>query len=162
MAANDFAWYSSTTGIASRVSYPATAAQTFEAGEPVTLIAAGTLSECLDDPADVAGIATHNTTDVLGVDKGVGYPVTVEKGGPDQTFKTNNFATDGAGTAAVPTIANIGDLAGFDLSGGVWTLDTGQDNLICEVVGVLDKDGRPMGHTSIAVGAGAIVLFRLI
>ena len=31
-----------------------------------------------------------------------------------------------------------------------------------EVTGVLDVDGRPMGHTSLAVGAGAIVLFRFI
>lgn len=142
--------------------YPVTASQTFRAGEPVTLVGAGTLSEAGDDPPSVAGIAAHRSTDRDGTDFGAGFLVTVYKGGPDQTFRTTSFATDGAGTQVAPALTSIGDLAGLTLLAGVWSLDTGATNTICEVTGVLDSNGRNLSDPNLLSGTGSIVLFRFI
>ena len=144
------------------VAYPVTASQTFRVGEPVTVVAAGTLSEAADDPTDIAGIAAHRSTDRAGVDFGVGFQVTIYRGGPDQVFRTTSFATDGAGTQATPTLANIGDLAGLTLAAGVWSLDTGAANGLCEVTGILDSNGRNLSDPNLLSGTGSIVLFRFI
>ena len=162
MSRQDILHFSSPDGVTGLRAYPVTASQTFQQGEPVVVIAAGTLSECADDPSSVTGIAAHRSTDVNGTDLGVGTPITVYTAGPNDTFKTNNFATDGAGTAAVPTLTNVGELAGLDLSSGVWTLDTDQNNLICEIVGVRDAAGNDLSNPNVLPGAGLWVLFKFL
>ena len=163
MSARDFAFYTSTTGSQNSMARPITASQSFLEGEPVTVVAAGTLSECLTDPADVAGIAAMRSTDVDGTAHPVGTLITLHAGAADQIFKTTSITSDGAGaTTLVPTLANIGDLAGFALTGGVWSLDTGTNNLLCEITGVLDRDGRNLSDPNLLPGAGSIVLFRFV
>ncbi len=141
--------------------FPVTASQTFLAGEPVTLVAAGTLSEASDDPAAITGIAAHRATDRANASFPVGQRITVY-GIANTVFKTKNFATAGAGAAVVPTLANIGDLAGLTLSGGAWSLDTGTNNLIAEVTGILDAKGFSLSDPNLSVGVGVTVLFKLI
>jgi hypothetical protein len=142
--------------------FPVTANQTFQAGEPVVLLGTGTLSEAVDDPASVAGIAAHQSTTRTGASFPVGQYVTVYNI-KDTIFKTKNFATDGGGTAAVPTVANIADAAGLDFTDGTnWFLDTGQNNLICEVTGVLDISGFSLSDPNVLPGAGVTVLFRFV
>lgn len=146
-----------------RIAFPVTAGQTFLAGEPVAVSAAGTLSEAGDDPSTISGIACHRTpTNLIGGSAGVGSRVTVYRISKDQVYKTKNFATDGAGTAVVPALTNIGDQAGLTLASGVWSVDTGTANLLVEVVGVRDIDGRDLADPNILPGAGHWVLFRFI
>ena len=162
MARQDILHYSANNGVPEMRAFPVTAGQSFQQGEPVVVVAAGTLSECADDPPSVDGIAAHRSTDVDGTDLGVGTPITVYGIAPGQTFKTKNFATDGAGTTTAPALTNVGDLAGFDLSGGNWFLDTGQNNLITQIVGVRDAAGNDLGNPNVLPGAGVWVLFQFI
>ncbi len=144
---------------------PATAGQAFLVGEPVEVVVAGTLTEATTDPTEgqIVGIAAHRTTDVDGTDFGVGFQVTIYQTHPDQIFKTTSFTSDGAGaTAAVPTLANVGDGAGLALTGGVWSLDTGTNNCPCEITGVLDSRGNNLSDVNLFNGTGSIVLFRFI
>ena len=163
MSDRDFSWYSSTTGTPSMAAYPSAGGETFRVGEPTTIHnTSGQLVEAGTDPPDVAGIAAHRSTDRDGTSFGSGFLVTVYKGGPDQTFRTTKFATDGAGTAAVPVIANIGKIAGFIVVAGSWFLDLGAGNGICEVTGILDSNGRNLSDPNLLSGTGSIVLFRFI
>ncbi len=163
MSDRDFAWYSSSDGRPAITARPVTASQSFRVGEPVEVVAAGTLSESTSDPASVTGIAAHRSTNQNGTDFGAGFLVTIYQTSSNQIFKTTSFTSDGAGaTAAVPTAANVGDLAGLALTGGVWSLDTGTGNLICEITGVLDSNGRNLGDPNLLPGTGSIVLFRFI
>ncbi len=159
MSKQDFRHYQSPNGITDLHAYPVTASETFLAGEPVVVAAAGTLGECADDPSVIAGMAAHGSLDVDNADLGVGSPVTVYGFTPGQVFITRRFATDGAGTAATPALTNVGDLAGFDLSSGVWTLDTGQGNLLARIVGVQDISGNNLGDPNVLPGTGVWVLF---
>ena len=144
--------------------FPVAASQSFQAGEPVVVQAAGTLIEAATDPSTIDGIAAHRSTDVDGTDLGVGQRVTVYEVGPRQTFRTNSITSDGAGaTALVPTLANIGDFAGLALTGGgVWSLDTGANNLLCKIVGVLDRDGRDLSDPNLLPGTGVTALFTFV
>lgn len=162
MADRDLEWYSSNTGGPDMRAGPVTAAQAFRTGEPVVGIAAGTLSEAGDDPSAITGIAAHRTTDVDGTDLGVGHPVTYYGTGPEQVFKTTNFATAGAGVAVTPSLTDIWDLAGLTLASGVWSLDTGTNNLIAEIIGVLDNKGVNLADPNLLPGTGSVVLFRFI
>ncbi len=162
MAVQDLQHFSAPNGDTDMKSFPVTASQTFVMGEPVVVVAAGTLSECADDPPAVDGIAAHKSTDVKGNSLGTTFPITVYGTRPDQIFKTQNFATDGSGTAATPTLANVGDLAGLDFSGGTWSLDTGQDNLLCKIDGVRDAAGNNLGDPRVLPGTGVWVLFHFI
>lgn len=159
MADQDIRHFRAPNGAIDMQSFPVTATQTFRQGEPVVVIAAGTLSECADDPAVVSGIAAHRSTDAGGTDLGVGTQVSVYRSSPGQVFITRRFATDGAGTATAPALTNVGDLAGLDFSGGIWTLDTGQDNLICRIEGVQDIAGNNLGDPNVLPGTGLWVLF---
>jgi hypothetical protein len=146
-----------------RVAFPVAAGQTFLAGEPVVLQAAGTLIEATDDPSAIDGIACHRTpTDLNGNPAGVGSRVTVYRISKDQVYKTKNFATDGAGTAVVPALTNVGDQAGLTLASGVWSVDIGTGNLLVQIVGVRDIDGRDLADPNVLAGAGLWVLFRFI
>lgn len=161
--------------------YRLNASETFTIGEPVSVNADGELTEAADDPAaeDVIGIAassgdTVGTTDTIGIYRkrrgmfapGVSpnLPVTgdqipvweVSKG---HTFIANVFATDGAGTAATPAAANIGDRAGLTLTAGVWSLDTGCTNITARIVDVLDANGVSLQEQG---GTGVYVLFKFV
>lgn len=162
MSRQDILHFSSPDGVTGLRAYPVTASQSFQQGEPVVVGAAGTLGECADDPASVTGIAAHRSTDVNGTDLGVGSQITVYTAGPNDTFKTRRFATDGSGTAATPTLTNVGEFAGLDFSGGVWTLDTLKNNLICEITGVRDSAGNNLSDPNILPGAGLWVLFKFL
>ncbi len=162
MAEQDFRHYQAPDGVVDMRSFPVTAGESFRAGEPVVVAAAGTLGECADDPASVDGIAAHRSVDHDGVDLGVGTPITVYGTSPSQVFISRRFATDGDGTAASPALTNVGDLAGFDLNAGVWTVDIGQNNLIVKIVGVQDANGRDLGNPNILPGTGVWVLFSFI
>jgi hypothetical protein len=161
--------------------YRLNASETFVLGELVSVNADGELTESADDPAaeDVIGVAaasgdTVGTTDAMGAyRKRVGLfapgispnlPVTGDMvpvwevfGG--HTFIAQVFATDGAGTAATPALANIGDRAGFSLTAGVWSLDTGTANFSARVVDVLDVNGRSIQESGLT---GANALFRFV
>ncbi len=162
MSERDINWYRSNTGGPDMRAAAATASQTFQAGEPVVVVAAGTLSEAGDDPSAISGIAAHRTTDVEGTDFGVGRQITFYGIGNAQEFKTKNFATDGAGTSATPTGAIRGDLAGLTLASGVWSLDTGTNNLIAEITAVFDNKGFNLNDPVLSPGTGVEVHFRFI
>jgi hypothetical protein len=163
MSVQDFRHYQSPNGVIDTHAFPMTASQTFAAGEPVVVIAAGTLSECADDPPAVTGIAAFKATDMRGTSAPAGAPITVYMATPGQVFITRNFATAGAGAAVTPTLANIGDLAGFDFTNGTdWVLDTGQDNLLCRVTGVQDAAGNNLGDPRVLPGTGVWVLFTFL
>ena len=161
MSVHDFRHYRAPNGVADTKSFPVTASETFVAGEPVVVAAAGTLGECGDDPSAVDGIAAHAPVNSDGSTFSVGQPVTVHGTGSDQVFITKRFATDGAGTAATPALTSIGDLAG--LTGpGTWYLDTGAANKICKVIGVQDAAGNNLGDPNVLPGTGVWVLFNFI
>ena len=164
MSVQDFRHYQAPSGDTDMRAYPVTASQTFVAGEPVVVVTgAGTLSECTDDPPAVTGIAAHKSTDVKGNSLGTTHPITVYRGTAGQVFITRNFATDGGGTAATPTLANVGDLAGFDFTSTTdWFLDTGQDNLLCRIEGVQDAQGNNLGDPRVLDGTGVWVLFTFL
>ena len=161
MAEFDFEVHHTPGSDEDRLGYPVTASQTFLAGEPVVVTAAGRLSEATDDPASVRGIAAHRSTDRNGDSFPEGQTVTVILTG-DTVFRTQNFATDGAGTLVTPIVSNIGDPAGFTLSGDDWSLDTGTANVIAEVVAILDIFGNYIDDPNALAGDGLKVLFRFI
>ncbi len=140
-----------------------TAAATFQEGEPVVVTTAGTVSECANDPANVAGFAATRPTDVDGTARTVGYPITIYGVATNQVFRTKNLTSGGAGaTDVTPTLAHVGDLAGFARNGGVWSLDIGAANSLCEITGVLDSRGNNLSNPNLVNGTGSIVLFSFI
>ena len=147
--------------------YPLAAAQTFDVGEVVFVASSGELTECSTDPDMVVGITAGSSQgkDVAGNTgtRPTGTLIQVFTATDEQVFETRNFATDGAGTAVTPTLANVGDFAGFSLAGGAWFLDTGTATHHCEIIEVLDRNGAPLGDsTSRSVGAGVTVRFVFI
>ena len=163
MAAYDIMPFSSPGGNPGRRAFPVTASQTFQAGEPVVLTAAGTLSECADDPSALDGIAAHRSTDVDGTDQGVGFQVTTYAPLRNQIFRCNNFATDGAGTAVAPTLTDIGTLGGLTFLNSLdWVVDMGTANMILCIVGVQDSNGRDLSDPNLLVGAGVTALFTFV
>jgi len=157
----DFRHYRAPDGVVDITSYPVAASQTFVGGEPVVVGAAGTITECGDDPAIVDGIAAHKSTDVDGNSLGTTHQIAVYGTSSGQVYITKNFATDGAGTAATPTLANIGDSAGFT-GPGTWYLDTGTTNLQTEIIGVQDAAGNNLGDPNVLPGTGVWVLFKFV
>jgi hypothetical protein len=160
MADQDLRHYRAPEGAIDMRSYPVAASEAFRTGEPVVLAAAGTIGECLTDPASVDGIAAHRSTDVDGTDLGVGTQITVYGTSPNQVFITRRFMV--ASVVTAPALTNIGDLVGLTLSGGIWYLDTGTDNLICMVDGVQDIAGNNLGDPNVLPGTGVWVLFHFI
>ena len=143
------------------------ASETFAVGEPVYLNTDGEAQESGDDPAPTAfgGIAlssgdTARSSDPVGTFvrrvgqyqiSGDGHTpttndlVAVAVCMPGATIKCNNFATDGAGTAATPTQANaIGETAGLTLASGSYSIDTGvtAGNEFLHIIDVLDANGQ--------------------
>ncbi len=161
--------------------YRLNASETFTIGELVSVNADGELTEAADDPAaeDVIGVAamsgdTAVTTDTNGIYRKrvglfapgaspnapqTGDMIQVWEAFQGHTFLAKVFATDGAGTAAVPAAANIGDRAGFSLTAGVWSIDTGTANFIARIVDVLDVNGRSVQESGLT---GVAVLFKFV
>ena len=148
-----------------------TGAQTFEEGEPVYVDDNGYLIECADDPAVVTGISA-GTSQGMSANGEAGHLVAgtrpdgtwvqVYKPVHDQYFVCSNFATDGAGTAAVPAQTTVGDTAGFTLLGGVWYVDTGCANIHVEIVGVIDSHANFLSDIIRDVGTGVSVVFGFL
>ena len=162
MSKQDIRHFTAPNGAVDTKSFPVTAGQTFQQGEPVVISAAGTAGECTDDPSVIDGIAAHRSTDVNGTDLGVGTQITIYAPGSGQVFISRRFARDGAGTAVAPALTDVGDLAGFDLSGGIWSVDSGQDNLLVQITGVQDAAGNNLSDPNVLPGAGVWVLFEFI
>lgn len=147
--------------------YPITTGQTFLDGEVVRVVAAGTLSEAGDDPATVAGISMGSsqgmTAALVTGTVPDGTMISIYKPTSGQLFISDNFAEDGGGTAVVPTLAHVGDVAGFTLAGGTWSVDTGTVNLHVEITDVLDVNGQPLGSINErTAGTGVSVVFGFI
>ena len=164
MALNDIRPHSASRGGSQHArAYPMAASATFLRGEP-TVLTSGALDECGDDPDFVAGIAMMRGTDVDGAALATGSPITVLELAEDQDFVCNNFATDGAGTAATPTQANaIGLLAGFTLNGSDWFVDTGCANLLLEITDVLNSQGISITNPLHSYNTtGVSVVFKVV
>jgi len=165
VALNDIRAHSASRGGSQHSrAYPMAASATFLKGEP-TVLTSGALDECGDDPDFVAGIAMMRGTDVDGTALATGTPITILELAEDQDFVCNNFATDGAGTAVVPTQANaIGVLAGFTLDGdGNWIVDTGCANLILEITDVLNSQGISVTNPLHSYNTtGVSVVFKVV
>jgi hypothetical protein len=162
MALDDIRPWRSPTGGEERLAFPVIANSTFLRGEPLRVTAGGALTTNANNPAAIIGIAAHGVTDIDGASFPAGTMCSVI-GIPDtQIFASDNFATDGSGTAAVPAQGNITDLAGLNLAGGVWSIDTGMANLIVQIVDVLDAQRNSITDPNILAGAGQTVLFKFI
>jgi hypothetical protein len=184
MAIDDFRPYASRLGGHLDIRYfPLNAGADFQRGEPVMMVGSGEIELCADDAADdIVGVAaTSGKTDGARntpADTGAGalstqtYPVTSADGFPDDTdavgvylasdvdFITSRFATDGAGTLAVPTIANaIGEDCSMQVASDVWFVDTGGGTMNSRIIDVLDAN-----FTSLTAGGGTgvYVVFRII
>lgn len=185
MAKNDFLPYRGTDQgnvlPAPEVGY-LTAGSSFVLGEPVVVVAAGTLSECASGAATLDGIAamsgdTVGATDPVGVYRtpmGMYTPT-----GNDSLPTTNDpttfwrirqrrlwiaqrFSTDGTGAAlVVPALANIGDAVGIILNAGNWSIDGNAGTAkVARIVDVLDAFGDSIVKSA-KTGSKAIFEFTL-
>jgi hypothetical protein len=137
-----------------------TAASTFEQGDPVEIIAAGTVSEGTTPIIVADGFAGICAGRALDTD-GVTLRTQVEIWDPkDVLFISRNFATDGAGTLATPAQANIGDGFGLVSVGGSWRVDTGTATNIGRIIDVLDARGRSVAQSG-AAGVFVVVQFNV-
>jgi hypothetical protein len=151
--------------------------ETFVVGEIVALGADGDLNEAGDDPAGsaVLGIALAPVTYSIGGSStnknprtGTAYatgdmiPVAQLRAG--KRVITSKFATDGAGTAATPTLANaLGETAGLSVTAGVHFIDTGVTNDdLCRIVDVLDSQKRSIQDPSFDGNTGVYVVAEWI
>ncbi len=163
MAARDIMPYRTTDGSQQHTaSYALNAAQTFLAGEPVILEGTGHLSIAVTDPAVIVGIAAHRSTDVNGTSYLTDTYVTVYGVDSTQLYKCRNIATDGSGTAVEPGKSRIGELAGLVLNGSDWFVDTGANNLICEIVEVRDSVGNLIGDVTLVNSTGTWTIVRFL
>lgn len=167
MAANDHLPYTENGAGPRRVAFDVNATATFERGEPVRMNAAGEVVEGTSPiiiDTGIYGISADSSLDGAGVNinaaGGQGFTngqVTVYPA--DGLFKTARFSTGGAGVAATPTQAHVGDAAGFVLTGGVWFLDIGTATTIARIVAVLDENGQKV---EISGGTGVWVVYQIV
>lgn len=149
-----------------------TAGQAFFKGYPVSVVAAGTVTVCADAPASsgFAGFAANGPGD--GVAPYGGQAVNWETGvtavggfGRDAQkikiviptltifFLTQNWSLVGAAyNDTAPAVANIGDLVGLSLIGGIWGIQAAGANLIGIVTDVLDINLKPLRGQGAAGG----------
>ena len=165
MAENDHMAYTEFGEGPRRQSFDVHYQATFERGEPVRINNAGEIVECttpVDAALEIYGISADSSLDAAGnniVASGLGFTrgqVCVYPAG--QLFKTVYYATDGAGTQAVPAQATVGMVAGFVAVGGRWFLDTGEEG-VARVEAVLDTDGNKI---EISGNTGVWVVYRLV
>lgn len=157
------------------------AAETVVQGEPVYGTSGGEISESGDDPTAVKFMGfiassgdTVGATDALGTFRqkpGMFTPgatpnlpvagdlVEVWRPAPGQAVRARVFATDGAGTPAVPTAAHIYDMAGFTLAAGVYSLDVGTTNKLARIVDVLDANDQSILRSGLA---GVTAIFEIV
>jgi hypothetical protein len=163
MALNDILTWRAPTGGVETLAFPVAATQTFLSGEPLLLTGGGALAIAASNPATIIGIAAHRSTDADGASFATGTMCSIYGVQDVQQFRTDNFATDGSGTAAVPTQTHIGELAGLVLTGaGNWVVDTAMANLILQIDDVLDINRNSITDPNLNPGAGVHVLFHFI
>jgi hypothetical protein len=143
-----------------------TVAQTFEPGDVLRVDSAGELAEASTNPTSVIGIAAGSSQGMTagGINGTVptGTLIPIYCVTPGQTFQTRNFATDGSGTAVVPTQTIVGETAGFSLNNGVWSVDQGSVDHV-EILDVLDANGQSIGDSNKrTTGVGVTVVFGFI
>jgi hypothetical protein len=164
MARNDIRPYS---GPQCKKSAPKVASGAFRQGEPV-IVTSNDVTEAGDDPAAIFGIAAMDADPtaqnaMTRFTQPTGAPITVYDIDDAELFQCNNFATDGAGTAATPTQANaVGVEAGLTLASGTWSVDTGTANLLVFIEKVLDARGNSIADPFVNAGTGATVVFRFL
>lgn len=177
MSQGDIVLYKTPGGVAPVLwEAPMKASESFRYGEPISINAAGEATESADDPVpmDFAGIAQEPVGFVIGSTGAAGTATTRDPktGYPYATgaviqyvpalqgfqFRSQNFATDGAGTLLftagvgltyATAFALIGECAGLSLTAGVWSVDVGTTtDLFCwRITGFLDALGRPIHRT---------------
>jgi hypothetical protein len=151
---------------------PLATTQTFYEGE-VLALSGGSVAEAATNPASVLGISIASSQGMNAVGelgtladqvRPTGTIIQFYKPIEGQLFTTTNYAEDAAGTAVVPLISDVGNTAGFTLTGGgAWFVDTGVANHHVEIVAVIDSNGAPLGDTTIrTVGAGVAVVFGFL
>lgn len=152
--------------------------ETFNAGDPVGLDAAGELDTLADDPtaANLLGIActsgdatdgvTFRTpgfgpfnasdpqTPVAGDMVGVWIPTSEDR------FITSNFSAAGSAFGDVaPVAADVGDEVSLALIGGVWGVTQANSNNVARITRVLDEDKNDVKVTG---NTGVWVVFRIL
>jgi len=149
--------------------YPIAASQTYRHGEPLVL-SGNRLQEATTEPAAIIGISAQDARDIAndtvgglnGQPASAGTPRSVYMSTKGQTFTFRNFATDGAGTVATPTVSSIGVLAGLVKVGNVWFADTGSSALICQINDVLDARKNSIDNPNLVSGDGKFVVAEFI
>ena len=170
MALYDITLHSADEGATRRSFRTNITAATFVTGEPVTVVANELVgsegSAGGVDPVAIAGIAMEPA--VSRSNRMAALEITdtgrlVELATPDKVFRARGFATDGAGTAVVPTFAAVAGVAGNLVHDGTnWRFDTGAGNANCIGIDVLDRDGHSLGDDLELSGTGDTVLFRFL
>ena len=173
MAAYDISVYSTVDEGASRRSIRTNiTAATYRTGEPVSIVANELLRSDNapggNDPANIYGIACESAvsqSNRMAALEIQDTPRLVELPAAGKVFAARYFATDGAGTEAVPTFAGVSGVQGnLYLNAGTdrWAFDTGAANANVEGIDVLDSGGFSLGDDLTESGAGVTVLFRFI
>ena len=142
---------------------PLTAAASFTEGAPITLNVTGRIVEVGSNPDTVDGISAIRSTNSDGTVLEVGTPITYYPAESESEFKSNNFATDGAGTAVVPTISNVNDTAGFIHLGGVtWFIDTGAGNHHVQITAILNAANQDIDGPRTVDRVASRIQFRFL
>jgi len=151
------------------------ASETFVRGEPVSINAAGSITESATNPDadDFVGFAagsgdTVGATDPIGTvrtPEGLftpGLSPNLPTTGDDVPFfrarqqrkwMTRNFSTAGVGVLVTPTVAVIGDVGGLRLNGGVWFFDTAAGTTkLGRVTDVFDANFRSLKRAGAGTG----------
>ena len=133
-----------------------TAASTFEYGDPVVLVTAGTVTEATSPvivPGGMIGISAGRALDT----DGVTLRREVENMIPTNvmTWRSRNYSSGGAGVSVFPlanatALAQIGDGVGLVAVGGVWFVDSGTATSIGRIVDFLDARGVSITNTPVA------------
>ena len=126
-----------------------TAGQSFVVGEPVAVVAAGTLTEstsaCADAgimgialaPGGATGAASLNWRTNAAYAGGDRIPVCIPES--STLFITRNWTVAGAAfNDTAPALADIGEEVGLVLIGGVWGIDVASGSMIARVVDILN------------------------
>lgn len=158
-----------------------TAAQSFVTGEPVLVVAAGTVSEAATNPSTIDGIAaasgdTVGATDANGtfrIPNGLftpgaspnlpvaGDPVPFWRVRQRRKWIAARFSTDGTGAAlTTPALSHIGDTVGLALNSGNWSVDNAVANKVGKITDVIDAGGESITRSG-KTGANVIFEFTI-
>ncbi len=181
MAARDIMPFTSPHGGITEVRWATfTASETFEIGEPISSVDAGTFTEApvggtewiitdLGGTSELGiaawGPGASNLNPVTGIAYATGDYIPYWPVGPHQLFITSNFFVAGGGTEVAPDLTDIGE--GFQIVEGTattrWgiertTADAGLD-VEAVIVEVLDAKKAPIRVTG---QTGTQVVFRIL